>query len=138
MFENGSSENNVVVHFNLHEAEKGIQGDKSQLMYRFLDACTSCQKVTGSGGRPAGCKIARRVFTRDGNEITDVHDLVYDQEIWLSYGEDFKSPHGKLLLNSYFVIFVSITVSKVPVIFFSKLLCHHGHGSPKYILLFSC
>ena len=95
MFENGCSENSFVLHFNLHEAEKGIQGDKSQLMHRFLDACTSCQRVSDSTGGPAGRRIAKRVFTREGKEITDVRDLVYDQEIWLSYGEDFKPPHGK-------------------------------------------
>lgn len=95
MFENGCSDGKVVLHFNLHEAEKGIQGDKAKLMHRFLDACTSCQKVTDSGGGPAGRRIAKRVFTRDGEEIKDVHDLEYDQEIWLSYGEDFKPPHGK-------------------------------------------
>ena len=65
-------------------------------MHRFLDACTSCSKVSESGGGPAGRRIAKRVFTRDGEEITDVHDLVYDQEIWLSYGEDFKPPHGEV------------------------------------------
>ena len=69
-------------------------------MHRFLDACTSCSKVSESGGGPAGRRIAKRVFTRDGEEITDVHDLVYDQEIWLSYGEDFKPPHGKGLRSS--------------------------------------
>ncbi|XP_020620493.1 uncharacterized protein LOC110058236 [Orbicella faveolata] len=92
VYENGSSDDKVIVYFNLHEAEKGIQGNKSQLLHRFLDACTSCQKVTDSGGGPAGRRIAKRVFTRDGEEITDVHDLVYDQDIWLSYGEDFKPP----------------------------------------------
>ena len=97
VYENGSSDDKAIVYFNLHEAEKGVQGDKSQLMHRFLDACTSCQKVSDSGGGPAGRRIAKRVFTRDGEEITDVHDLVYDQDIWLSYGEDFKPPHGNNL-----------------------------------------
>lgn len=69
-------------------------------MHRFLDACTSCSKVSESGGGPAGRRIAKRVFSRDGEEISDVHDLVYDQEIWLSYGEDFKPPHGKGLRSS--------------------------------------
>ena len=69
-------------------------------MHRFLDACTNCSKVSESGGGPAGRRIAKRVFTRDGEEITDVHDLVYDQEIWLSYGEDFKPPHGKGLRSA--------------------------------------
>ena len=102
VYENGSSDDKVVVYFNLHEAEKGIQGDKSQLMHRFLDACTSSQKVTDSGGGPAGRRIAKRVFTRDGEEITDVHDLVYDQDIWLSYGEDFKPLHGIYLVSVRF------------------------------------
>lgn len=97
VYENGSLESKVVIHFNLNEAEKGIQGDKSQLLNRFLDACTSCQKVTDSPGGPAGSRIAKRVFTRDGQEITDVHSLVYGQEIWLSYGEDFKPLHVVVL-----------------------------------------
>ena len=96
MYENGSVETKVDVHFNLQEAERGIQGDNSRLMNRFLDACTNCQKVTDSAGGPAGSRIAKRVFTRDGQEITDVHDLSYGQEIWLSYGEDFKPLHGKM------------------------------------------
>ena len=58
--------------------------------------------MSESGGGPAGRRIAKRVFTRDGEEITDVHDLVYDQEIWLSYGEDFKPPHGEGLRSSRF------------------------------------
>ena len=94
MYENGSADGGVIVYFNLHEAEKGIQGDKAQLMHRFLDTCISSQKVSDSSGGPAGRRIAKRVYTREGEEITDVHDLVYDQQIWLSYGEDFKPPHG--------------------------------------------
>ena len=96
MYENGSLDNKVDVHFNLQEAERGIQGDNSRLMNRFLDACTSSQKANDGAGGPAGCRIAKRVFTRDGQEITDVHELSYGQEIWLSYGEDFKPLHGKM------------------------------------------
>nr|XP_058965970.1 doublecortin domain-containing protein 1-like [Pocillopora verrucosa] len=97
VYENGSADGGVIVYFNLHEAEKGIQGDKAQLMHRFLDTCTSSQKVSDSSGGPAGRRIAKRVYTREGEEITDVYDLVYDQQIWLSYGEDFKPPHVVVL-----------------------------------------
>ena len=97
MFENGKSDGEAVVHFNLREAEKGVQ-DRTQVMDRFLDTCASCQGMAQAGSGPAGRMIARRVFTRDGEEISDVQDLEYDQEIWLSYGEDFKPLHGELLL----------------------------------------
>ncbi|XP_031565530.1 doublecortin domain-containing protein 1-like isoform X2 [Actinia tenebrosa] len=90
VFENGRNDGEVIVYFNLAEAEKGIQGDKSQLMHRFLDTCTTSRRVGDGTGGPAGRQIARRVFIKDGKEVTNVHDLEYDQEIWLSYGEDFK------------------------------------------------
>lgn len=88
-------------------------------MHRFLDACTSCQKVSDSGGGPAGRRIAKRVFTRDGEEVTDVHDLVYDQDIWLSYGEDFKPPHGNnltLLKEKYLVRVIVLVLFSISMI----------------------
>ena len=92
VFENGKSDGEVVFYFNLREAEKGAQ-DKLQVMERFLDSCTSSQGMAKSGSGTAGRMVARKVFTRDGEEISDVLDLEYDQEIWLSYGEDFKPLH---------------------------------------------
>lgn len=95
VFENGRIDGQVIIYFNLAEAEKGIQGDMAQLMHRFLDTCTSTQRVGDGSGGPAGRRIAKRVFLRDGTEVKNVHDLEYDQEIWISYGEDFKPLTGK-------------------------------------------
>ncbi|XP_048584983.1 doublecortin domain-containing protein 1 [Nematostella vectensis] len=90
VYENGHTDGEAIIHFNLREAEKGIQGDSSQLMHRFLDACTSSQRLGDGAGGPAGRRIAKRVFLKDGKEVKDIHELEYDQEIWLSYGEEFK------------------------------------------------
>ena len=99
MFENGKSDGEVVVYFNVREAEKGIQ-DRVQLMHRFLDTCTSCHGVGQAGSGPAGRRIAKRVFTREGEEIFDVQEMEYDQEIWLSYGEDFKPHYGEMSMHA--------------------------------------
>lgn len=95
VYENGRSHGEVVVYFNLREAEKGIQGDQEQLLHRFLDTCTNCQRVSSSGAGPAGRRVAKRVFLGDGTEVKNVHDLKYDEDIWLSYGEEFKPLHGQ-------------------------------------------
>ena len=100
-------------------------------MHRFLDACTSCSKVSESGGGPAGRRIAKRVFTRDGEEITDVHDLVYDQEIWLSYGEDFKPPHGEGLRSSRYQTISPPTKSLLR----SRLATIQFHAKPRITYL---
>ncbi|EDO37720.1 predicted protein [Nematostella vectensis] len=100
VYENGHTDGEAIIHFNLREAEKGIQGDSSQLMHRFLDACTSSQRLGDGAGGPAGRRIAKRVFLKDGKEVKDIHELEYDQEIWLSYGEEFKQLSSKLVQDS--------------------------------------
>ena len=34
-----------------------------------------------------------RLYNCEGGEITDVNQLEYDQEIWLSYGEQWSDPY---------------------------------------------
>ena len=39
-----------------------------------------------------------------GNEIKDVHELEYDQEVWLSFGEPFKNPFSRCSHISVFLL----------------------------------
>ncbi|XP_062517210.1 doublecortin domain-containing protein 1-like [Corticium candelabrum] len=86
--ENGTLDNGVLILFNLREAEKGIGNDKEKLRLRFLDECSMRKQLMASSG--ALTSIATKIFNKDGEEITDVHRLVSEQDVWLSYGEPFK------------------------------------------------
>lgn len=65
--------------------------------------CTSLQLLDQCAGRLAapssqGTKFARRLFDANGEEVTDVNSLRSEQELFLSMGEAFKTPYGKLSL----------------------------------------
>lgn len=44
---------------------------------------------------PKLAAIAQCLFDKFGHEITDVHSLKYDQQVWVGYGEAFISPFSK-------------------------------------------
>ena len=39
--------------------------------------------------------VAQKLFNKYGIEITNVFELEYDTELWLSFGEPFKNPFSK-------------------------------------------
>jgi hypothetical protein len=86
--ENGTTDAGVNVYFNLQEAEKGTGNNQEMIRLRFLDECSNKKQLMASSGTLTS--IATKMFNRDGEEITDVHQLENEQNIWLSYGEAFK------------------------------------------------
>ena len=43
--------------------------------------------------------VVAKIYANDGSQINDVYTLKYDQEIWISMGEEFRDPNGKTLLR---------------------------------------
>ncbi|XP_074660217.1 doublecortin domain-containing protein 1-like isoform X2 [Tubulanus polymorphus] len=92
VYQNGIDDNEVTVFFNMKEASKGTGGDPSKIFERLLDQLSSsCRTSKGDSG-PRGALI-RRIFTTSGKEIIDARELENEQEIWVSYGENFKVPY---------------------------------------------
>ncbi|XP_050408824.1 doublecortin domain-containing protein 1 [Patella vulgata] len=100
VFKNGQAEGEHVSFFNLREAMKGIHGDKELLMKRLLDELSSSH-WTNNIQTPKLNAIAQQIYDKFGHEITDVMQLKYDQEIWLSFGEAFITPFTYCLEASF-------------------------------------
>ena len=94
MYENGFYENGTVVFFNIRESARGVK-DRGILMERFLDHLSENVHLASLNNQSRGI-LARKVFNSSGKEVTDVLELSYDQEIWLSHGEKFIDPFGRL------------------------------------------
>ncbi|XP_071477073.1 doublecortin domain-containing protein 1-like [Diadema antillarum] len=91
VFENGRNDGEETVFFNLKEASKGIQGDKTILMQRLLDTIT--RWVQPEQNTTALSTIVTKIFDNRGREIGDVYDLKNDQKVWVSFGEPYRDPH---------------------------------------------
>ncbi|XP_022088239.1 uncharacterized protein LOC110977975 [Acanthaster planci] len=92
VYENGQGEGEETVFFNLKEASKGIGNDHSLLLQRLLDELTRWARVEKN--TTALSTVVTKIFDREGKEITDVHALKNDQEVWISFGEPFRDPNG--------------------------------------------
>ncbi|ELU06637.1 hypothetical protein CAPTEDRAFT_220130 [Capitella teleta] len=104
VYENGTDDSEVVIFFNLQQAVRGIGHDKEMLLARLLDQCGSCSLLANPKLNPAIRPIPKKIYDNMGSPITDVFDLEYDQEIWLSFGEPWKNP---------FTYVVSATFDKI-------------------------
>ncbi|KAK3103714.1 hypothetical protein FSP39_021266 [Pinctada imbricata] len=94
VYENGNSDYEQTFYFNLAFARKGIEGDpefKEKLLQRMLDDL-STSRVMSNPLNPKIAPVARKIFDQYGNEIKEVMKLEYDQEIWVSFGENFIDP----------------------------------------------
>lgn len=90
VYENGSTENDQVFYFNLAGALRGTN-DKDRVLTRLLDDL-STNHVTANPHNPKIAPVVKKIFTEHGKEVTNVHDLEYDQEIFVSFGEPFINP----------------------------------------------
>ncbi|CAH1787762.1 unnamed protein product [Owenia fusiformis] len=87
VFENGLDEGETVIFFNLRDAARGLDGNRPKMMERLLDQLSNRTKNSPLKA------YARRLFDKYGKEITDVYQLEYDQDIYISHGEPFKNPY---------------------------------------------
>ncbi|XP_061182929.1 doublecortin domain-containing protein 1-like [Saccostrea echinata] len=90
VYENGSYENDQVFYFNLAGALRGTN-DKGKVLTRLFDDL-STNHVTANPHNPKIAPVVKKIFDQYGKEITNVYDLEYDQEIWVSFGEPFINP----------------------------------------------
>ena len=126
VYENGRHENPTIFFFNLHFATRGTK-DRQQVMARvrykqtkysktnditanlvvslqFLDEVSS-SAVMSHPKNPQIRPVASKIFNKFGKEVNDIHDLEYDQEIWLSFGEAWKNPFRKLVASSVCTVY---------------------------------
>lgn len=66
---------------------------------QLLDQCGSCSLLANPKINPAIRPIPKKIYDNMGRPITNVFDLEYDQEIWLSFGEPWKNPFSKFKWN---------------------------------------
>ncbi|XP_019624711.1 PREDICTED: uncharacterized protein LOC109470271 [Branchiostoma belcheri] len=99
VFENGRDEGETLIYFNMRDAERAAKGDSKRLMEQLLATCTACQRLANpvSNPGPALSSVAKKLYDRDGHEITNIYSLQTEQEVWLSFGEDFKAPSVSVL-----------------------------------------
>ncbi|ESO97509.1 hypothetical protein LOTGIDRAFT_152600 [Lottia gigantea] len=100
VYENGLNEGDHVFFFNLREGMKGIHSQNNLLLKRLLDELSACH-WTQHTQAPKLNAVAQKVFDKFGHEITNVHKLEYDNEIWLSFGEAFITPFTYCISASF-------------------------------------
>ncbi|XP_076817747.1 doublecortin domain-containing protein 1-like isoform X1 [Clavelina lepadiformis] len=88
IYDNGNDLNSQNVYLNMRDIQRGAK-DPKLIRARFLEALTSWHKPTDPSG-PARSTVVRRLFDENGEEIMDVMKIENEQQIWLSYGEDYK------------------------------------------------
>ncbi|XP_033106112.1 doublecortin domain-containing protein 1-like [Anneissia japonica] len=91
VYENGFSDKEETIFFNIKEAYKGCSGNHQRVMQRLLDHITHC--VRPEQNVSALSSVATKLFDENGQEIKDVSSLQNDQGVWISYGENFRDPN---------------------------------------------
>eukprot|EP01135_Chromosphaera_perkinsii_P000452 Nk52_evm6s96 gene=Nk52_evmTU6s96 len=91
LFKNGTSDKYVIGVFKMDSQNlyKDIDEFKSSMLKRVLDLGTKMLQFR---------ICAKRIFNEDGKEIVNVLNLVNDQNIWVSTGEEF-SKGGEVILG---------------------------------------
>jgi len=69
----------------------------SLCVLQLLDHCCTSSTVAYPRKNPTIRPVPKRLFDRIGKEIKSVFELEYDHEIWLSFGEPWRSPYSKLV-----------------------------------------
>ena len=62
---------------------------------QFLDHCCSSATVAYPRKNPAIRPVPKKLFDKTGKEIKSVFQLIYDQDIWLSFGEPWRTPYSQ-------------------------------------------
>ncbi len=97
---NGEPESGpIITHFSNKDLQKGRK-TKEELLQAFFDMlnCNEGLKEAFIGHGRRG--VFRRAFQTDGKEINDFSDINVDDELWLSFGEDFVPFECELIFNS--------------------------------------
>ncbi|XP_015193950.2 doublecortin domain-containing protein 1-like isoform X2 [Lepisosteus oculatus] len=97
VYENGQETGETVVHISKIEMEKGCGSDINLMMNRLLQMIH--QRVQSSPGySPSGLKlIPACLFDEQGTVIRNPLLLQNEQKVWVSYGEDYRSPYNPVL-----------------------------------------
>ncbi|RDD44661.1 Doublecortin domain-containing protein 5 [Trichoplax sp. H2] len=85
---NGDDVDFKVIHFNVRQSGFGASNDRV-VIEKLLDRCNEYFQKVGKNTISGFSLVPQRLFTRQGDEIKSVLDLEYDQDVWISYGEDF-------------------------------------------------
>ncbi|PAA86418.1 hypothetical protein BOX15_Mlig027318g1 [Macrostomum lignano] len=91
---NGRDSDPVTVYFNMREASRGLGKDRDGtriVFQRFLDSLSANPQLAGQSSKSKGT-LVQRIFTKSGQEVTDALTLQYDDEIWISHGENWIDP----------------------------------------------
>ena len=62
---------------------------------QLLDQCSNCGNLANPKHNTPLSLMARKIFDNQGHEIKNVFELQYDQDIWLSFGENWKNPFSQ-------------------------------------------
>ncbi len=103
---------------------------KTSVMFFSLLLLQLCDVISGTvqleKNTAALSNVVTKIFDKNGTEIDNVYALKYDQEVWISFGEEFRDPNGKLSRTNTLYLFG--TISKVNNMFHlgvcSNLLDH--------------
>uniref|UniRef100_H3AWR1 Doublecortin domain-containing protein n=1 Tax=Latimeria chalumnae TaxID=7897 RepID=H3AWR1_LATCH len=101
VFENGQDAGEVLVYINRKEVGKGCYNDTGLMMERLLQIVHQRLQCT-PGYNPSGLNLTpSRLFNEQGHEIKNPLLLQNEQKVWVSYGEDYRSPQNQVLSLSF-------------------------------------
>ncbi|XP_041132278.1 doublecortin domain-containing protein 1-like [Polyodon spathula] len=97
VYENGQDTGDTVVYINRKLWEKGCGKDVNLMMDRLLQMVD--QRLQSSQKyKPSGLNlIPTCLFDEQGQEICNPRSLQNEQRVWVSYGEDYRSPYNPVL-----------------------------------------
>ncbi|KAK1159658.1 hypothetical protein AOXY_G21032 [Acipenser oxyrinchus oxyrinchus] len=97
VYENGQDTGETVVYINRKLMEKGCGKDVKLMMDRLLQIVG--QRLQSSQMyNPSGLNLfPTRLFDEQGQEIYNPCSLQNEQKVWVSYGEDYRSPYNPVL-----------------------------------------
>ncbi|MGH0133233.1 UNVERIFIED_CONTAM: hypothetical protein FKN15_005610 [Acipenser sinensis] len=97
VYENGQDTEETVVYINRKLMEKGCGKDVQLMMDRLLQIVG--QRLQSSQMyNPSGLNLfPTRLFDEQGQEICNPCSLQNEQKVWVSYGEDYRSPYNPVL-----------------------------------------
>ncbi|KAG2462743.1 DCDC5 protein, partial [Polypterus senegalus] len=94
VYENGQSTGGITVYLNRKEVERGCENNIKTMMDRMihqrLQFCTDYS--------PSGLNLFPTcLFDQHGQKIQNPLSLQNDQEVWVAYGEDYRSPYNPVV-----------------------------------------
>ncbi|XP_039605481.1 doublecortin domain-containing protein 1-like [Polypterus senegalus] len=97
VYENGQSTGGITVYLNRKEVERGCENNIKTMMDRLLQMIHQRLQFC-TDYSPSGLNLFPTcLFDQHGQKIQNPLSLQNDQEVWVAYGEDYRSPYNPVV-----------------------------------------